>query len=252
MKRLLVALMALLLLGVMATPSWASTPAIPGEPTDSTFLIKDAIPHINTLWSQAPLNNPYPGQPRGGIFYYHPAGSPNYNTACGATTSLPSNAFFCPNGVDIYFDTTWTDALIQRFASDAGTGDYGDGAVLYVLAHEWGHYVQSIQKWPYDEIAKHKAAPGGTAKPLELGADCLAGIGIKYLEKIRYTDIKDAAEAFKATLALGDFDYTNVNHHGTPAERFHAIRRGYFDYSLQTCHNVFDEAVASEGGPPSK
>ena len=87
-----------------------------------------------------------------------------------------------------------------------------------ICAHEFGHIFQFKNKLSLD-------AGQLTAKRSELHADFLAGYfaGARKLEKPDFP----AAVIAVAHEALGDFDFTDPRHHGTPKERAAAIVRGF-------------------------
>ena len=159
-------------------------------------------------------------------------------TSCG-TLADDSAAFYCPADDTIY--------VAQQFAADlfrgvlrglpgerAGYGRAaGDFAVAYVLAHEYAHNLQQ-------ELGVFDNDIGGSARPFELQADCLAGSWAHSVFEAGQLAPGDLAEATNAALAVGDFDVGNERHHGTPQERRDALLTGYRTGEPARC-NAFVE-----------
>ena len=84
-----------------------------------------------------------------------------------------------------------------------------------IVAHEWAHILQHVRQY---RTASYKAA--------ELHADYLAGW---FLGRTTPPAGGQAAkdEAMYRFFFLGDTEYTNPTHHGTPMERVSAITSGF-------------------------
>ena len=146
-------------------------------------------------------------------------------TGCG-TLARDRSAFYCPGDDTIYVG--------QRFAADlyrgvlrglpgqsAGYGRAaGDFAVAYVVAHEYAHNLQA-------ELGIFDNSVSRNAKPFELQADCLAGVWAYSVYAEGALQDGDLEEATNAALAVGDFDFGNAQHHGTPEERRTALLAGF-------------------------
>jgi hypothetical protein len=94
-------------------------------------------------------------------------------------------------------------------------GDQGDSALIGILAHEWAHIYQFNDN-------KLKAMP---VTWRELQADFLAGwfLGLRMNEGL----ILDMKSFSRTVWVLGDFGFTNPDHHGTPKQRTFAMLEGY-------------------------
>lgn len=149
-------------------------------------------------------------------------------TACGSGSSS-MGPFYCPSDQTIYIDTSFYDQLARM----AGGG--GDFARYYVLAHEYGHHIQTITGVSGQiRSAQQQAASRGQANQLqvrmELQADCYAGVWAgKNRNLIEPGDIE---EGMQAAAAIGDDRLTQGRvsaenfTHGTSAQRSQALRTG--------------------------
>ena len=91
----------------------------------------------------------------------------------------------------------------------------GGTNIPIILAHEFAHTV--ARKFQLNLPTKQN----------ELFADYLAGCYMYYRNKnFKTTDINAAFQAF---YNLGDNDFTNPDHHGTPESRSKCIKQGYND-----------------------
>ena len=132
-------------------------------------------------------------------------------TACNEAADDEA-AFYCPAD-----DTIYVGERIARDINDS-LGDFG---VAYVLAHEYAHNVQQELGW-YANGFKFT-----TVAPFELQADCMAGAWAFAVYREGLLDKGDVREAVQTAYAVGDFDFTNPQHHGTPDQRAKAWKRGY-------------------------
>ena len=146
-------------------------------------------------------------------------------TRCGAVAD-DSAAFYCPADDTIYVAQVFAAELYRGVSrglpgQSAGYGRAaGDFGVAYIVAHEYAHNLQN-------EFGSFRFDRRTATKPLELQADCMAGLwGNSVYREGRYDD-EDVREAMNTALAVGDFDYGNENHHGTPQERLDAWVLGF-------------------------
>jgi hypothetical protein len=110
--------------------------------------------------------------------------------------------------------------------------DYPEVAVTAVCAHEFGHILQ--YKYGLNETLLKGQT---TVKRYELHADFLAGYfaGIRKLEK---PDVPAAIFPVKLR-SMGDNDFNDPQHHGTPGERAAAAVQG-FKVAYQERRGVLD------------
>lgn len=128
------------------------------------------------------------------VFYTGGTGS-----GCGAASSA-MGPFYCPADEGIYIDTSFYDQLDREMG--AGPGDF---ARYYVIAHEYGHHVQTITGVS-DQIRSLQQRSPGQANQLqvlmELQADCYAGVWAGRNRNL--IEPGDFEEGMQAASAIGD------------------------------------------------
>jgi len=145
---------------------------------------------------------------------------------CGSATSA-AGPFYCPADQTIYIDTSFYDQLARMGGSN------GDFARYYVLAHEYGHHIQTITGIS-DQIRSAQQQNPRLANQLqvrmELQADCYAGVWAgKNRNLIEPGDIE---EGMQTAAAIGDDALTQGRvssenfTHGTSQQRSQALRLG--------------------------
>lgn len=91
---------------------------------------------------------------------------------------------------------------------------HGDAALAYIVAHEYAHAMQTAYGFQ----------PSIT--PIsELQADCLAGVYIGLIPNIEF-DNRDVQEIASFAYRIGDYNWHNPQHHGTPQQRVKAVVLG--------------------------
>lgn len=120
-------------------------------------------------------------------------------SSCGPASSA-TGPFYCPADQKVYLDQGFFDELESRFGAKGG-----DFAVAYVVAHEYGHHIQTVlgisQK--VEELAQQDPnRKNDLSVRMELQADCLAGVWAHSAA----SDIQpgDIEEAISAAQAVGD------------------------------------------------
>jgi predicted metalloprotease len=149
-------------------------------------------------------------------------------SVCGlAQTSI--GPFYCPGDEKVYLDLEFFDELTRRF------GAPGKFAQAYVIAHEIGHHVQKL-------LGILRAR--GSSVPIELQADCFAGIWANSTEQRNLVNGADLNAALRAAAAVGDDrlqratrGYVNPETftHGSSAQRVAAFRRGLDTGRISAC-----------------
>jgi uncharacterized protein len=156
-------------------------------------------------------------------------------TACGGA-SAASGPFYCPGDKKIYMDMTFFEELRTKFGAEGG-----DFAVAYVLAHEFGHHIQTIlgtsEKMRQAQEGKSEAEANKLSVALELQADFYAGLWTHYNEKQNaMLESGDIEEALSAANAVGDDAIQKKMQgqvvpdsftHGTSEQRMYWFNRGF-------------------------
>lgn len=120
------------------------------------------------------------------------------SSGCGAA-SAATGPFYCPADQKVYLDLGFFDELKSRF------GAPGDFAMAYVIAHEFGHHIQTVTRvseFVQDEVAKDDSRRNELSVKQELQADCLAGVWAH--SAISELEPGDIDEALGAAAAVGD------------------------------------------------
>ena len=120
------------------------------------------------------------------------------SSACGPASSA-TGPFYCPADQKVYLDLGFFDELKSRF------GAPGDFAMAYVIAHEFGHHVQTATG--VSRRSRTRSPQDGTRSnelsvKQELQADCLAGVWAH--SAISELEAGDIEEALTAAAAVGD------------------------------------------------
>ncbi|AWW74952.1 zinc metalloprotease [Erythrobacter sp. KY5] len=157
------------------------------------------------------------------------ATSQRFDTACG-TASTGMGPFYCPANETIYIDTGFYDQLARM------SGESGDFARLYVVAHEFGHHIQTITGIS-GQIRSLQASNPRSANQLsvlmELQADCYAGVWAGKNRNL--LDPGDMQEGLRAASAIGDDTLQQRSGrranpetftHGTSRQRQEALQLG--------------------------
>jgi predicted metalloprotease len=125
------------------------------------------------------------------------------STACGQASSQVG-PFYCPGDEEIYLDLNF----LEQLQSQLGAG--GTFAQAYILAHEYGHHLQTLLGTERKVRAAQQQNPdqeNAYSVALELQADCYAGVWTKLADQqssgINLTT-DNIAEAQKAASAVGD------------------------------------------------
>lgn len=159
------------------------------------------------------------------LVFYSQMGS----SGCGAAQSA-MGPFYCPSDQGIYIDTDFYREM------EAKLGAGGDFARAYVIAHEFGHHIQTLTGIS-DQIRSLQQQNPRRANPLqvrmELQADCYAGVwAARNSDRIEPGDME---EGLNAAHSIGDDTLMRSAGrrpveasftHGSSAQRVEALRRG--------------------------
>lgn len=164
-------------------------------------------------------------------------------TGCG-NASADVGPFYCPPDEEIYLDLGFLDQLQQQFGA---TGRY---AQAYILAHEFGHHLQTLLGTERKMRAlqqQHPDQANALSVKLELQADCYAGVWGRLADDRGNVTVtqSDVAQAQNAAAAVGDDRIQQqvqgrVNPesftHGSAAQRRQEYTTGYSTGDLAACN----------------
>ena len=161
------------------------------------------------------------------------------STGCGMGQSA-MGPFYCPTDRKVYLDLSfWQEMETQLGASGA------DFARAYVIAHEYGHHVQTLmgtsdQVQQARQRARTQADGNRYSVALELQADCYAGVWAANASAASNGQVTvsaaDLEEGLKTASAIGDDALQQRSGgrvspdsftHGSSADRVTWLRRGY-------------------------
>lgn len=156
------------------------------------------------------------------------------SSACGNASSA-MGPFYCPGDHQLYIDLSFYQDLQTKLNAP------GDFAMAYVVAHEVGHHIQSLngtaakvnsmrQQLSETEFNRYSVM-------MELQADFLAGVWAHHTQKMKnILDAGDIEEALNAANAIGDDRLQKQSTgqvvpdaftHGTSAQRVYWFKKGY-------------------------
>jgi len=208
------------------------TQALPGGQTTAESCNVNAVSRetcahlasLNETWQPIFEGSNIPFSQPKLVFY-----SQNGQSGCGAAQSA-MGPFYCPSDNGIYIDTDFYNEMERKL------GASGDFARAYVMAHEYGHHVQTLTGLSSQvRSAQSQNPPQANALQvaMELQADCYAGVwAAKNSDRIEPGDIE---EGLNAAHAIGD-DTLMKNAgqrpveasftHGSSEQRMQWLRRG--------------------------
>ena len=160
-------------------------------------------------------------------------------SSCGPA-SAATGPFYCPADEKVYLDLGFMDELKSRFGAKGG-----DFAMAYVVAHEFGHHVQTqlgISDQVQQMVQQDPSRRNDLSVRQELQADCLAGVWAHSDQG----DIEsgDIEEGLSAAAAVGDDRIQQsttgqVNPetwtHGSAEQRTAWFMRGYRNGNPDDC-----------------
>ncbi len=161
-------------------------------------------------------------------------------SACGSAQAA-SGPFYCPGDQKVYVDLAFYEQLKSQF------GAPGDMAQAYVLAHEIGHHVQTLQGTSQQVSQLQQTRPELANKAsvlLELQADCYAGMWVHHAGQQQILEEGDIEEGLRAAAAVGDDRLQKMSGqavspesftHGTSQERRAWFQRGYQSGDPKQC-----------------
>lgn len=184
----------------------------------------NALSSLNKTWKPLLAASDVPFRAPHLVFY-----SQQGTSGCGAAQSA-MGPFYCPSDQGIYIDTDFYTEMDKQM--DAG----GDFARAYVMAHEYGHHIQTLTGLSERVHAAQERDPqsaNALSVRLELQADCYAGVwAARNRDRIEPGDIEEGLRAAHQigddTLmkAAGRNPVESAFTHGSSAQRMAWLRKG--------------------------
>lgn len=207
-----------------------------GTPADEAGKFVDVIAtNVDDVWASK-IN----GYTRPNVVLY----DQGTTTGCGFGESA-MGPFYCPNDATVYLDLSFWRQLTQLGGSNA------DFARAYVIAHEFGHHVQTLTG--ASQRAERARAAGGAegnrmSVALELQADCYAGVWAANASAASGGKVAleagDLEQGLKTASAIGDDALQqragervspDQFTHGSSAQRVQWLQRGYQSGDPKAC-----------------
>lgn len=210
-----------------------SSPASPEQQAadeERAGFVKTVLAHTEDVWNEIfqKSGQNYP-EPTLVLF------RDGVQSGCG-NASASSGPFYCPADQKLYIDLSFYNDLETKF------GAAGDFAMAYVVAHEVGHHIQTLQGTS-QKVAQMRGRVSQEeynqySVRLELQADFLAGVWAYYMQGKtingqRVLEGGDIEEALNAANAIGDDRLTQGRvspesfTHGTSAQRMYWFKKGF-------------------------
>ncbi|RZJ89624.1 MAG: flagellar biosynthesis protein FlgM [Brevundimonas sp.] len=210
-----------------------------GTPEDQAGRFVDVVgTNINDVWkTQVQGYSP----PKVVIY------SQGTGTGCGFGQAA-MGPFYCPTDSTVYLDLAfWQEMENQLGASGA------DFARAYVIAHEFGHHVQTLtgasqEVQQAQQRARGEAEANRYSVALELQADCYAGVWAAHAAQVSNGEVAleagDLEEGLKTANAIGDDTLQRRGGgrvspenftHGSSAQRVEWLQRGYQSGDPASC-----------------
>ena len=160
-------------------------------------------------------------------------------SGCGPASSA-TGPFYCPADQKVYLDLGFFDELESRFGAQGG-----DFAIAYVVAHEFGHHIQTVlgisgevQRLGQEDPSRRN----DLSVRQELQADCLAGTWAH--SAASDLEAGDIEEALSAAAAVGDDRIQEATQgrtdpeswtHGSAEQRVAWFTTGYRSGNVDDC-----------------
>jgi predicted metalloprotease len=161
------------------------------------------------------------------------------SSGCGPASSA-TGPFYCPADQKVYLDLGFFDELESRFGAEGG-----DFAIAYVVAHEYGHHIQTVLGVS-EEVQRLSQEDPSRRNDLsvrqELQADCLAGVWARSAQS--ELEPGDIEEALSAASAVGDDRIQQATQgrtdpeswtHGSSEQRVSWFTTGYRSGNVNDC-----------------
>ncbi|TWS24938.1 hypothetical protein FK268_06770 [Tsukamurella sputi] len=177
-----------------------------------------------------------------------PSDAASINTGCGVADA-GTGPFYCPADNVAVFQLDFMDRVIKKMG-----GSNAAFSQEYIVAHEWGHHIQTLLG-DINKAQQGKGAQGGSVR-VELQADCYAGVWASKADKgdgamLKPLTQEDINGAIQSAQAIGDDTIQrnagrNVNpesfSHGTSEQRVRWFTQGYKSGAPSQC-NTFTGSI---------
>lgn len=202
-----------------------------GTPEDQAGRFVDIIgTNVNDVWTTKLANYTAPRT----VIYTQGTG-----TGCGYGQAA-MGPFYCPSDRTVYLDLSFWQEMESRLGASGA-----DFARAYVIAHEYGHHVQTLtgaseRVQAAQQRAASEAEGNRYSVALELQADCYAGVWAANAAAVSGGQVAlepgDLEEGMKTANAIGDDTLQRRGGgqvspegftHGTSAQRVEWLQRGY-------------------------
>lgn len=198
-----------LMIAIGLTFIFLASPSLSAQDTEGTTqwelqpLISFVSTDLDRFWSSVFNNSGLTYQSPRGVFAYEDA----TRTPCGVVRG--ENALYCSRSNSIHYDESFMNALLHQI---------GDFAVAFVIAHEWGHYIQ-------DRLGLFTRS----SLQNELQADCLAGAYTRFANQSGILEAGDLEEGRTLLSQIGDSPDAGStrNAHGTAQQRLDSFELGF-------------------------
>jgi predicted metalloprotease len=191
--------------------------------TMSSFLatiMTDVDTYWTKVWQEAGYPAPY-------VNVIYPGPGETMVNPCNNSMTTDHDAFYCVVNDTIVISQVMATEIWNgqvKANTDPATGNpSGDFSVALAVAHEYAHNLQT----ELGILPTYPAAPTYPVYKTELHADCWAGVWANSAYKEGILEAGDIEEGIQATMLLGDYNFNDPNHHGTPEQRSKAFMAGY-------------------------
>lgn len=169
------------------------------------------------------------------------------NTGCGYGQAA-MGPFYCPADQTVYLDLSFWQEMEQKLGASGA-----DFAKAYVIAHEWGHHIQTLtgasqEVRKQQQSARNQAEANQWTVKLELQADCYSGVWAANAARVSNGNVAieagDIQEGLKTANAIGDDTLQRRAGrqvtpegftHGSSAQRQEWLMRGYKSGDPNSC-----------------
>jgi predicted metalloprotease len=207
-----------------------------GKPADVDRVAGNAIADIQQFWTEK-FPETFSGrkysEPKGGFYSVDPGDSSATVPCVDSPSEIRGNAFYCPSRDVVAWDRINLFPQLKK--------NFGDFLIAMVLAHEWGHVIQT----------KSRVDPGRTIVR-ETQADCYAGAWTRWALggqaahfQIQRPELDNALAGYLLFRDPVGADANDEQAHGNGFDRISAFQEGFED-GVDHCKGFTDERKFTE------